>query len=191
MRGQETVGKLKLNHFQVTTHLVDGVPVRCIKATGVQLHMKKRNKRKRSSENSYEFFMLEMPNEDSCPYRSFVLYKSKANMTLLPSNPSVFLNSEGCKSTKEFWYKKQFGQRTNRNIFKDIHKMIMKTSPFYNAENPLVWEKPYTNHSIRVTSRVTKPNFLLPLIYSLYRVLHVSTFILICNDFFVQSTANL
>ena len=38
------VNKLKLRHFKVTTTIVDGVVMKCIKYDGVQLHRKEKNK---------------------------------------------------------------------------------------------------------------------------------------------------
>lgn len=44
LRGQETMPSLKLRHFKVTTTIIDGVLLRCIKCDGVQLHRKGKNK---------------------------------------------------------------------------------------------------------------------------------------------------
>ena len=44
LRGQETMPSLKLCHFEVSTTIVDGVEMRCIKCVGVQLHRKGRSK---------------------------------------------------------------------------------------------------------------------------------------------------
>ena len=121
----------------------------CVWIEDTLLHHKNHNRRTSVSKTPYEFLMVEDVNNPNCPYKSFKFYLTKIQPSLLTSDVVVFLNPERHTKEDEYWFTRPL-LRARRNYFNDLRRYINQVSDDYSAENPLKWEKDYSNHSQRV-----------------------------------------